>query len=66
MVVKICSHVAGTYRREGGLTSYRGHSQNFRAVTYKELETMKAAHKRPGVSTIDEGSALAGGGGGES
>jgi hypothetical protein len=52
-----------TNRREGGLTSCCGHSQKFSAFTQKELETMRAAQKLLGASTIGRGSAWGGGGG---
>jgi hypothetical protein len=42
----------GTNRREGGLTSWRGHSPQFCAFTEKEIETMKGAQKWLGAQTI--------------
>jgi hypothetical protein len=39
-------------RREGGLTSCRGHSGKLRAFTSKELETVKVAQKLLGAPTI--------------
>jgi hypothetical protein len=38
-------------RREGGLTSYSGHSQQFRYFTWKELETARPAQKLLGAPT---------------
>ncbi len=55
-----------TNRRGGGFTSCRGCSQKLRAITSKELETMRAAQKLLGEPTIGRGSARAGGGGGGS
>ncbi len=56
----------GHSRREGGLTSCRGHSWQFRVFTTKELETARVVQKLLGVPTIGSGSARAGGGGGGS
>ncbi len=44
-----------TNRKEGGLTSYRGHNRKLRAFTQKELETMKVAQELLGAPTIGGG-----------
>jgi hypothetical protein len=41
-----------TNRRQGGLTSCRGHSRKHCTFTWKELETVKAAQKLLGALTI--------------